>query len=259
VAVQYHTARFRLVPQLAKALSMATPAVRRPGSVWVELPRPAARGTEPAEHVRIGYARASTVRQSLDTQLDSLRAAGVTRIFSEKISTRATTRPELDKAITLAREMRASGVAVTLVVHEHKRLGRGLDLAALAEQLKASDIGLEFLTGELHGSHDPSGVVFTVLAALSGMEREYIRDRTLEGHESARTRGKHIGGASVTDNHMRSMALHLRSQELSLRDIAARLVITTGKKKGQHPSPATVLRLLREHDDATTTASTANG
>ena len=42
------------------------------------------------------------------------------------------------------------------------------------------------------------------------------------------------------------MALHLRGQDLSLRDIAARLVITTGKKKGQHPSPATVLRMLRD-------------
>ncbi|MGW2767741.1 recombinase family protein [Streptomyces sp. NPDC001275] len=81
---------------------------------------------------------------------------------------------------------RASGVAVTLVVHEHKRPGRGIDLATLAEELKASEVGLEFLTGELQGQHDPSGVVFTVLAALSGMEREYIRDRTLEGHESAR-------------------------------------------------------------------------
>jgi hypothetical protein len=38
-------------------------------------------------------------------------------------------------------------------------------------------------------------------------------------------------------------------QELSLRDIAARLVISTGKKKGQHPSPATVMRMLREHDE----------
>jgi hypothetical protein len=27
-------------------------------------------------------------------------------------------------------------------------------------------------------------------------------------------------------------------------------VITTGKKKGQHPSPATVMRMLREHDEA---------
>jgi len=250
VAVQYHTARFRLAPSLAKILNVPTPALRKPGSVWVELPRPATAGAKLAAQVRIGYARASTVRQSLDTQLDSLKASGVTRIFSEKISTRATSRPELDKAVDLARELRASGVGVTLVVHEHKRLGRGIELATLAEQLKAAGISLEFLTGELQGSHDPSGIVFTVLAALSGMEREYIRDRTLEGHESARTRGKTIGGATVTDDAMIGMALHLRDQNLSLRDIAARLVITKGKKKGQHPSPATVLRMLRDHHQA---------
>jgi DNA invertase Pin-like site-specific DNA recombinase len=249
VASQYHTARFRLVPHLAKALSVPVPPVRKPGAAWAELPRPAAAGTRPAGQVRIGYARASTVRQSLDTQLDSLAGAGVTRIFAEKVSTRAVARPELAQAVALAREVRASGAAVTLVVHEHKRLGRGLELAALAEELRAAGIGLEFLTGELAGSHDPAGVVFTVLAALSGMEREYIRDRTLEGHESARARGKAIGGAAVTDEAMLAVALHLRGQALSLRDIAARLVIATGKKKGQHPSPATVLRMLREHDE----------
>ena len=208
--------------------------------------------------MRIGYARASTVRQSLNTQTDSLRASGITRIFAEKISTRALTRPELDKTVALAREIRASGAAVTIVVHEHKRLGRGIELAALAEQLRAADIGLEFLTGELQGSHAPDGVVFTVLAALSGMEREYIRDRTLEGHESARTRGKVIGGTAVTDDAMLAVALHLRGQELSLRDIAARLVISSiGKKKGQHPSPATVMRMLREHDEKTAAAVAA--
>ncbi|MCC2280875.1 recombinase family protein [Streptomyces sp. ET3-23] len=249
MAIQYHTARFRLVPQLAKALNVPTPAVRKPGSAWAELPRPRGAGDQPVGHVRIGYARASTARQSLDTQLDSLAEAGVTRVFSEKISTRAARRPELEAAVKLARDIRGSGVAVTLVVHEHKRLGRGIDLATLAEELKTHGIGLEFLTGELKGSHDPSGVVFTVLAALSGMEREYIRDRTLEGHESARTRGKSIGGAAVTDDAMLAMALHLRGQKMSLRDIAARLVITKGAKKGQHPSPATVMRMLREHDE----------
>ena len=254
MAAQYHTARFRLVPALAKALSVPVPPVRKPGSAWTELPRPATAGTA-AGHVRIGYARASTVRQSLDTQTDSLKASGVTRVFAEKISTRAVTRPELDRAVALAREIRASGAAVTIVVHEHKRLGRGIELAALAEQLRADGIGLEFLTGELQGSHDPSGVVFTVLAALSGMEREYIRDRTLEGHESARARGKSIGGAAVTDDAMLAAALHLRGQQMSLRDIAARLVIATGKKKGQHPSPATVMRLLREHDEKTAAAA----
>jgi hypothetical protein len=143
VAIQYHTARFRLVPQLAKALSVPTPAVRKPGSFWTELPRPVSAGAEPVGHVRLGYARASTTRQSLDAQLDSLAEAGVTRVFSEKISTRATRRPELEAAVKLAGEIRSSGVAVTLVVHEHKRLGRGIELAMLAEELKASDVGLD--------------------------------------------------------------------------------------------------------------------
>jgi DNA invertase Pin-like site-specific DNA recombinase len=266
VAAQYHTARFRLVPHLAKALSVPVPPVRKPGSTWTELPRPAAagparcrRGTyglgtpAPPPSARRARVQETGRRSGAHGSIVTGTPSGVTRVFAEKISTRAATRPELDRAVALARELRASGVAVTIVVHEHKRLGRGIELAALAEQLKAAGIGLEFLTGELQGSHDPSGVVFTVLAALSGMEREYIRDRTLEGHESARTRGKAIGGAAVTDDAMLAVALHLRGQELSLRDIAARLVIATGKKKGQHPSPATVLRMLREHDEQTAT------
>ncbi len=235
VAAQYHTARFRLVPRLAKAVAVPVPPLRRPRSAWTELPRPPAADAAPAGYVRIGYARASTARPSLSTQTDALHAAGVTRVFAEKISTRAVIRPELDQAVALAGEIRASGAAVTIVVHEHKRLGRGIELAALAEQLRADGIGLEFLTGELQGSHDPVGVVFTVLAALAGSEREYIRDRTLEGHEAARARGKLIGGAAVTDDAMLAAALHLRSQEMSLRDIADRLVIATGKKRGQHP------------------------
>lgn len=45
------------------------------------------------------------------------------------------------------------------------------------------------------------------------------------------------------------MAFHLREQEMSLRGIAARLVTGKSAKKGQHPSPATVMRTLREHDE----------
>ena len=76
---------------------------------------------------------------------------------------------ELIEAWTLVKsdwDLIANKAGVTR--HEHKRLGRGIELAALAEQLRADGIGLEFLTGELQGSHNPSGVVFTVLAALFG-------------------------------------------------------------------------------------------
>ncbi|MGW1108483.1 hypothetical protein [Streptomyces sp. NPDC002540] len=59
--------------------------------------------------------------------------------------------------------------------------------------------------------------------------------------------GKAIGGVKVSDEDMLATALRLR-------DIASRLVIRTGKKRGQHPAPATVMRMLREHDEQTATA-----
>lgn len=67
--------------------------------MWAEPPRPVETGGELFGHVRIGYARASTTRQSLDSQLDALSETDVTRVFSEKISTRATWRPELEAAV----------------------------------------------------------------------------------------------------------------------------------------------------------------
>ncbi|HYZ53994.1 MAG TPA: hypothetical protein VE733_10940 [Streptosporangiaceae bacterium] len=55
---------------------------------------------------------------------------------------------------------------------------------------------------------------------------------------------------------MLATAVRLRDTEhLSLREIASRLVIRTGKKRGQHPSPATVMRMLREQDAKTAAVS----
>ncbi|MGX1675917.1 hypothetical protein [Streptomyces sp. NPDC055400] len=54
---------------------------------------------------------------------------------------------------------------------------------------------------------------------------------------------------------MLTVALPLCDQELSLREIAERLVISTGKKKSQHPSAATVMRMLRDHDERALEAS----
>ncbi|MCP9956570.1 hypothetical protein [Streptomyces sudanensis] len=48
---------------------------------------------------------------------------------------------------------------------------------------------------------------------------------------------------------MPSTALRPRDQERVLRGIAERLVVVPGTKKGRNPSPATVVRMLREHDE----------
>ena len=47
----------------------------------------------------LGYARVSTDGQTLDAQEASLKAAGATKIFSEKISGAVTDRKALAKAI----------------------------------------------------------------------------------------------------------------------------------------------------------------
>ncbi len=253
VALKYHTARFQLVPALRAELHVATPAVRHPGSAWAALPAASPAAVPVPMEVRLGYARVSTRTQEIQSQLDALEAAGVHRLFSERVSTRVRERPEMKATLAAAREYRALGARVTLVVHEMKRLGRGaLELLKVAEELRDAEIELEFLTGPLAGRHDPAGhgaALFAFFAAMAESERDYIRDKTLEGQETARAKGKVIGGVKVSDGDMLATAVRLRDEEsLSLREIAARLVIRTGKKRGEHPSAATVMRMLREHD-----------
>ncbi|MFC7924580.1 recombinase family protein [Streptomyces cinereoruber] len=255
VALSYHTGRFQLVPSLRSELRVATPAVRQPGATWRELSAPTSSAPALDAEIRIGYARVSTKQQEIQSQIDALNAAGIHRLFKEHISTRVRERPEMKAALAAAREYRALGARVTLVVHEMKRLGRGaLELLKVAEELRDAGIELEFLTGPLQGKHDPAGygaALFAFFAAMAEAERDYIRDKTLEGHETARAKGKTIGGVRVGNEDMLAMALHLREQGLSLRDMASRLVITTGAKKGKHPSAPTVMRMLREHDEKT--------
>ncbi|WP_344547150.1 recombinase family protein [Actinomadura fulvescens] len=67
-----------------------------------------------APPIRIGYARCSTMGQELDSQLVALRAAGCTRVFSEKISTRVKVRPELAAALALCRDIRSAAPGQTV-------------------------------------------------------------------------------------------------------------------------------------------------
>jgi AAA ATPase-like protein/resolvase-like protein len=56
--------------------------------------------------VRIGYARTSTARQELASQLEALRRAECHKIFHEQISTRIKVRPELEKALARAHQFK---------------------------------------------------------------------------------------------------------------------------------------------------------
>lgn len=116
-AAKYHTPRFVLVPALREELDVPVPADRGPGRAWKQGPAlavvPAPRTERP---IRIGYARTSTARQELASQLDALRRAECHKIFSEQISTRVKVRPELEKALALAHQFKEAAPETPVVI-----------------------------------------------------------------------------------------------------------------------------------------------
>ncbi|MFI9824562.1 recombinase family protein [Streptomyces sp. NPDC052013] len=252
-AVKYHTARFILVPAVREDLEVLIPASRNPGRPWLlgtsPTPAPAAVAAMP---IRIGYARCSTATQELGSQLDALAAADCRRVFHEKISTRIRTRPELEKALKLAADIKeaAPDQPVMLSVHELKRLARNAaELMTLSATLEKAGIQLELLTGPLAGVYDPGGMgamFFAVMAAAAQIERDYIREKTLEGQQAAAARGNHGGRPKVFDDDMLTFALALQAKGTPVPAIRTRLFIKTGKNAGKHPSLASVYRALAE-------------
>ncbi|HEX4815381.1 MAG TPA: recombinase family protein [Nonomuraea sp.] len=125
------------------------------------------------------------------------------------------------------------------------------ELLAIAEELRRSDIQLELLTGPLQGVYDPSGhgaALFAFFAGMAESEREYIREKSLEGQASARERGRHGGRPKVFDEDMAAYARSLRERGVPVPEIAAKLVIPTGKNKGRNPSLASVYRVLADEE-----------
>lgn len=233
VAPKYHTPRFMLVPHLRAELEVRTPVDRGPGRPWVTGPARETTDTHAtragATPTRVGYARCSTAQQELQSQIDALRLAGCEPIFSEKISTRVKVRPEFTKAMYFARIIKTAvpHQRVIFTVHEMKRLGRGAaELLTIAEQLRRADIQLELLTSPLQGVYDPSGhgaALFAFFAGMAESEREYIREKSLEGQASARERGRHGGRPKVFDDDMAAYARSLRARGVSVPEIAARV------------------------------------
>lgn len=249
-AAAYHTPRFALVPGLRDELRVPVPTDRTPGGSWAlgQVDQSSAPST--GGPIRIGYARVSTIDQDLASQLDALERAGCTRVFSEHISSRVRQRPELDAALTLAREIRAASLGhdVVLVVTEMKRLARtAAELMTIAADLQRDGIGLELLTGPLTGRYDPTGMgsmLFAILAVAAQLDRDYIREKTIEGQQAARARGNHGGRPTVIDPDMLTFTRALRAQGVPMAQIAAKLTIATGKNAGSHPSVATLYRAL---------------
>lgn len=136
----------------------------------------------------IGYARVSTVGQSLDEQLDALQAVPCDRIFREKASGAKADRPELAAALA------ATQPGDTIVVTRLDRLGRSFQhLVSVVEKLRAEDKGFRSLHDGIDTTTPAGRLVFRIFASLAEFERELIAERTAQTLASKRARGIRMG------------------------------------------------------------------
>ena len=166
---------------------------------------------------RIGYARVSTYGQTLDTQLDQLRAKGCSQIYREKASGARADRRELQ------RMLKGLALGDVVTVTRIDRLARStFDLFAIVKRIK--DAGAEFRSlAEPWADTASSGgrLMLAVLGGLADVERDLIRTRTAEGRSRAKARGQHMGRPPALTPQQQAEARQRRADGATLKELAA--------------------------------------
>src|SRR6266511_708459 len=173
----------------------------------------------------IGYARVSTIEQTLDLQQDALRQAGCEQVFTDHISGAKSDRPGLTQALEFGRS------GDILVVWKLDRLGRSLkQLIEIVTELQKRNVGFRSLTENIDTTSSGGKLIFHIFGSLAEFERDLIRERTQAGLDAARARGR-TGGrpkvAALNDPRKVAMAQALYSDKTnSIADICRTLRIS---------------------------------
>lgn len=163
-----------------------------------------------------GYARVSTKQQDLSRQLDLLSHYNCIEILTEKITGSKADRPEL---IRLKDKVRPGD---TLIIESFSRLGRSTkDLIEIVEYFENKDVKLISIK-ENFDTNTPQGkLMITVFQAFSQFERDIIIQRTKEGLESARARGRKGGRPRVKEPSINKALKLYNSKEYSISEIVS--------------------------------------
>jgi DNA invertase Pin-like site-specific DNA recombinase len=151
----------------------------------------------------VGYARVSTVGQSLDVQIDKLTSRGCDKIYSDKKSGTTADRPELKQCLDYVRD------GDKLVITKLDRLARStLHLTQIAEKLRQKGVELEVLDQQIDTSSPTGKLLFNMLASIAEFETEIRKERQLEGIAKAKSKGTKFGAkAKLSDEQIEQLKL----------------------------------------------------
>jgi DNA invertase Pin-like site-specific DNA recombinase len=179
-----------------------------------------------------GYARVSTIGQTLAAQLDQLKAEGCNKIYREKASGAQADRRELQKLLkTLAS---SDVVTVTRI----DRLARStFDLFAIVKRIVDAGGQFKSLAEPWADTATSTGrLMIAVLGGLADVERDLIRTRTAEGRSRATARGQHMGRPPALTPHQQAEARQHREDGATLKELSKRYNV----------SESTISRLRRD-------------
>jgi DNA invertase Pin-like site-specific DNA recombinase len=163
-----------------------------------------------------GYARVSTDGQTLEAQLEALRAAGAEKVFQEKVSAATAERRELKRMLV---SLNAGDV---VLVTRLDRLARStLDLLNILASIAKAGAAFRSLGDAWMDTTSPHGrLMITVLGGLAEFERELIKSRTGEGRSRAKARGVKMGPKFKLTHHQRQEVLARKGSGEAVREIA---------------------------------------
>ena len=134
----------------------------------------------------VGYARVSSVGQSLDVQLGKLKDCD--KVFQEKRTGTSDKRPRLKACLEYVRE------GDTLVVSRLDRLARStLHLCQVADQLQEKGVSLKVIDQSIDTGDATGRLLFNMLGAIAQFETEIRAERQMDGIRNAKARGVHLG------------------------------------------------------------------
>lgn len=183
----------------------------------------------------VGYARVSTDGQNLDRQIDALKAVGVDSrvLYQEKITGTKKDRPELQRML---KELNEGDV---VIITDLTRISRSTkDLLDIIEKIKNKGASIRSLKDtwlDTTSNNPYNDFLLTVMSGLSQLERDLISQRTKEGLESAKARGRN-GGRPSKQNAKGDVVKALADSGMKIVDI----VKETGLSR------STVNRILRD-------------
>jgi len=138
-----------------------------------------------------GYARVSSVDQNEGRQIKPLKESGCEKIFTEKISGATMERPELQKMLNLLQP------GDIIIVSDLTRISRSSrDLFDLVEIIKNRGASLKSLKDtwlDTTTDNPYSTFLLTIMAGVSQLERDLIKQRQAEGVTLAKEAGKYKG------------------------------------------------------------------